>query len=116
MPAATNGVSIGLSRYSSTAKTTAKDSHCMAAKRDRVISGKIREDICGTLPSKKRELNLSQPSSLSYRDPGVDVDAGASLGENIKQFTKRSMRPEVLGGIGGFGALVKISKKFREPV
>ncbi|MBI1888240.1 MAG: phosphoribosylformylglycinamidine cyclo-ligase [Nitrosomonadales bacterium] len=88
----------------------------MAAKRDRVISGKIRDDICGTLPSRKRELNLSQPSSLSYRDAGVDIDAGDRLVENIKPFAKRTLRPEVLGGIGGFGALVEISKKYREPV
>jgi len=54
--------------------------------------------------------------SLSYRDAGVDIDAGDQLVENIKPFAKRTMRPEVLGGIGGFGALVEISKKFQEPV
>jgi len=54
--------------------------------------------------------------SLSYRDAGVDIDAGDALVENIKPFAKRTMRPEVLGGIGGFGALVEISKKYREPV
>ena len=59
---------------------------------------------------------MSQPSSLSYRDAGVDIDAGDRLVENIKPFAKRTMRPEVLGGIGGFGALVEISKKYREPV
>ena len=56
------------------------------------------------------------PSSLSYRDAGVDIDAGDALVENIKPFAKRTMRPEVLGGIGGFGALFDISKKYREPV
>lgn len=55
-------------------------------------------------------------SSLSYRDAGVDIDAGDALVENIKPFAKRTMRPEVLGGLGGFGALVEISKKFKEPV
>jgi phosphoribosylformylglycinamidine cyclo-ligase len=55
-------------------------------------------------------------TSLSYRDAGVDIDAGDALVENIKPFAKRTMRPEVLGGIGGFGALVEISKKYREPV
>lgn len=55
-------------------------------------------------------------ASLSYRDAGVDIDAGDALVENIKPFAKRTMRPEVLGGIGGFGALVEISKKYREPV
>jgi phosphoribosylformylglycinamidine cyclo-ligase len=54
--------------------------------------------------------------SLSYRDAGVDIDAGDRLVENIKPFAKRTMRPEVLSGIGGFGGLVEISKKFREPV
>ncbi len=54
--------------------------------------------------------------SLTYRDAGVDIDAGDRLVENIKPFAKRTMRPEVLAGIGGFGALVEISKKYREPV
>src|SRR5437763_3075655 len=61
---------------------------------------------------------MSQPSnvSLSYRDAGVDIDAGDALVEAIKPFAKRTMREGVLGGIGGFGALFEISKKFREPV
>lgn len=54
--------------------------------------------------------------SLSYRDAGVDIDAGDQLVENIKPFAKRTMRPEVLGDLGGFGALVEISKKYRNPV
>jgi phosphoribosylformylglycinamidine cyclo-ligase len=58
---------------------------------------------------------LSPSSSLSYRDAGVDIDAGDRLVENIKPFAKRTMRPEVLNGIGGFGAPVEISKKYREP-
>jgi phosphoribosylformylglycinamidine cyclo-ligase len=53
---------------------------------------------------------------LSYRDAGVDIDAGDRLVEAIKPFAKRTMRPEVLAGIGGFGALIEISKKYREPV
>ncbi len=56
------------------------------------------------------------PNSLSYRDAGVDIDAGDQLVENIKPFAKRTMRPEVLSGIGGFGGLVEISKKYKEPV
>jgi len=55
-------------------------------------------------------------SPLSYRDAGVDIDAGDALVERIKPFAKRTMRPEVLAGIGGFGALVEIGKRFREPV
>ncbi len=59
---------------------------------------------------------MTLPTSLSYRDAGVDIDAGDALVENIKPFAKLTMRPEVLGGIGGFGALFDISKKYREPV
>ncbi|MEO6423605.1 MAG: phosphoribosylformylglycinamidine cyclo-ligase [Candidatus Nitrotoga sp.] len=59
---------------------------------------------------------MSLPNNLSYRDAGVDIDAGDRLVENIKPFAKRTMRPEVLSGIGGFGGLVEISKKYREPV
>ena len=54
--------------------------------------------------------------SLTYRDAGVDIEAGDSLVERIKPFAKRTMRPEVLGGIGGFGALFEVSKKYEEPV
>ncbi len=53
---------------------------------------------------------------LSYRDAGVDIDAGDQLVENIKPYAKRTMRPEVLGDLGGFGAIVEISKKYCHPV
>ncbi len=53
---------------------------------------------------------------LSYRDAGVDIDEGDALVEAIKPFAKRTMRPEVLAGIGGFGALCELPKKYREPV
>ena len=56
------------------------------------------------------------PTPLSYRAAGVDIDAGDALVERIKPFAKRTMRPEVLAGIGGFGALIEIGKRFREPV
>jgi phosphoribosylformylglycinamidine cyclo-ligase len=83
--------------------------------------------ICGkiavTLSATRRELNLTSfkrenpPSTgLSYREAGVDIDAGDRLVENIKPYAKRTMRPEVLAGIGGFGALFEISKKYRQPV
>ncbi|MCO5095993.1 MAG: phosphoribosylformylglycinamidine cyclo-ligase [Rhodocyclaceae bacterium] len=55
-------------------------------------------------------------TSLTYRDAGVDIDAGDSLVERIKPFAKRTMRPEVMAGIGGFGALFELSRKYREPV
>jgi phosphoribosylformylglycinamidine cyclo-ligase len=54
--------------------------------------------------------------SLTYRDAGVDIDAGNKLVENIKPFAKKTLRPEVLAGIGGFGALCRIPAKYREPV
>src|SRR5262245_35528208 len=57
-----------------------------------------------------------QPPSLSYRDAGVDIDAGDALVERIKPYAKRTLRPEVLAGIGGFGALIEIGKRFKEPV
>ena len=53
---------------------------------------------------------------LSYREAGVDIDAGDELVEAIKPFAKRTLRPEVLGSIGGFGALCEIPKKYRQPV
>ncbi len=53
---------------------------------------------------------------LTYRAAGVDIDAGDALVERIKPFAKRTMRPEVLAGIGGFGALFELSRKYREPV
>ena len=61
-------------------------------------------------------MTSTDTTSLSYRDAGVDIDAGDALVERIKPFAKRTMRPEVLGGIGGFGALFEISRKFKEPV
>ncbi len=56
------------------------------------------------------------PDPLSYRDAGVDIDAGDALVEAIKPYARRTMRPEVLAGLGGFGALCEIPKKYKEPV
>ena len=61
-------------------------------------------------------MSTTKNVSLSYRDAGVDIDAGDALVEAIKPFAKRTMREGVLGGIGGFGALFEISKKYQEPV
>ncbi len=56
-------------------------------------------------------------SSLTYRDAGVDIDAGDELVERIKPLVRRSMRPEVLAGLGGFGALFEIPiERYRRPV
>jgi len=54
--------------------------------------------------------------SLSYRDAGVDIDAGDALIDRIKPWAKRTMRPEVMGGIGGFGALMGLPAKYKNPV
>jgi phosphoribosylformylglycinamidine cyclo-ligase len=56
------------------------------------------------------------PDGLSYRDAGVDIDAGDALVDAIKPYARRTMRPEVLAGIGGFGALCEIPSKYRHPV
>lgn len=54
--------------------------------------------------------------SISYRDAGVDIEAGDALVEDIKPYAKRTMRPEVLAGIGGFGSLFEVPKKYKNPV
>lgn len=55
-------------------------------------------------------------STLSYKDAGVDIDAGDALVERIKPFAKKTLREGVLGGIGGFGALFQVSNKYQNPV
>jgi phosphoribosylformylglycinamidine cyclo-ligase len=56
-------------------------------------------------------------TGLTYRDAGVDIDAGDELVERIKPIVKRTMRKEVLAGIGGFGALVEVPlDRYRKPV
>jgi phosphoribosylformylglycinamidine cyclo-ligase len=57
----------------------------------------------------------SKPA-LSYKDAGVDIEAGDALVERIKSVAKRTRRPEVLAGLGGFGALFELPKGYREPV
>ena len=59
---------------------------------------------------------VTTPTPLTYRDAGVDIDAGNAVVERIKPLVKRSFRPEVMGGLGGFGALFDLSKKYRQPV
>ena len=54
--------------------------------------------------------------SLSYKDAGVNIDAGNALVERIKGISKRTRRPEVLGGLGGFGALCEIPAGYKQPV
>ncbi len=59
---------------------------------------------------------MTSPTPLTYRDAGVDIDAGNEVVERIKPLVKRTMRPEVLGGVGLFGGLFDVSGKYREPV
>ena len=56
------------------------------------------------------------PTRLTYRAAGVDIDAGDQLVENIKPFAKRTLRPGVMAGIGGFGALFKVPRGYQNPV
>jgi phosphoribosylformylglycinamidine cyclo-ligase len=64
----------------------------------------------------KKPAARTKPQSLSYRDAGVDIDAGDALVDDIKKIVKSTHRPEVLAGVGGFGALVRIPKKYKKPV
>src|SRR5471032_1526945 len=60
---------------------------------------------------------MTERAPVTYRDAGVDIDAGDELVERIKPRVKRSLRSEVLGGIGGFGALVEVPlDRYRKPV
>jgi phosphoribosylformylglycinamidine cyclo-ligase len=56
------------------------------------------------------------PPPLSYKEAGVDIDAGDALVERIKPLAKRTLREGVLAGIGGFGALFEVPKRYKEPV
>ncbi len=63
-------------------------------------------------------MSSPQPASggLTYRDAGVDIDAGAAVVERIKPAVRRTMRPEVLAGLGGFGGLFALGQRYRDPV
>jgi phosphoribosylformylglycinamidine cyclo-ligase len=67
-------------------------------------------DVCPDLSVNSRD------EALSYRAAGVDIDAGNAVVERIKPLVGKTFRPEVMGGLGGFGALFDLSKKYREPV
>jgi phosphoribosylformylglycinamidine cyclo-ligase len=58
----------------------------------------------------------SSSHNLSYKDAGVDIDAGNALVNRIKSVVKQTRRPEVMGGLGGFGALCALPQKYREPI
>ena len=57
-----------------------------------------------------------QNKSLSYKDAGVDIDAGNALVDNIKGVVKKTRRPEVMGGLGGFAGLCELPSKYKQPV
>jgi phosphoribosylformylglycinamidine cyclo-ligase len=59
---------------------------------------------------------MTEGPGITYRDAGVDIDAGDELVERIKPLVQRAQRPEVLAGIGGFGALVELPRGYRQPV
>ncbi|NBD95263.1 MAG: phosphoribosylformylglycinamidine cyclo-ligase [Gammaproteobacteria bacterium] len=61
-------------------------------------------------------MNERKNPSLSYRDAGVDIDAGNALVDRIKPLVAGTSRPEVLGGLGGFGGLFHLGAKYRDPV
>ncbi|WP_339900303.1 phosphoribosylformylglycinamidine cyclo-ligase [uncultured Gilvimarinus sp.] len=61
-------------------------------------------------------MSEKNPQSLSYKDAGVDIDAGNALVERIKGVAKRTRRPEVMAGLGGFGALCELPEGYRQPV
>jgi len=62
------------------------------------------------------EKNAPTDRGITYRDAGVDIDAGDELVERIKPVVRRTQRPEVLAGIGGFGACVEIPQGYKQPV
>ena len=71
------------------------------------------------MSNSNRESNtssLSSSQSLSYKDAGVDINAGNALVDRIKRVAKSTTRPEVMGGLGGFGALCQIPAGYKEPV
>lgn len=61
-------------------------------------------------------MSDKQPTPLSYKDAGVDIDAGNALVDRIKHVAKKTRRPEVLAGLGGFGALFSLPSGYDEPV
>jgi phosphoribosylformylglycinamidine cyclo-ligase len=82
-----------------------------AARGPRLLKSRARRS-----PASIGDERVTTPTPLTYRDAGVDIDAGNAVVERIKPLVKRSFRPEVMGGLGGFGALFDLSNKYKEPV
>ena len=72
--------------------------------------------LSSALFSYRPPMTSSSSTPLSYKDAGVDIDAGDALIERIKPLAKKTMREGVLAGIGGFGALFEVPKRYKEPV
>ena len=72
--------------------------------------------LCSALFFYRPPMTSSSSTPLSYKDAGVDIDAGDALIERIKPLAKKTMREGVLAGIGGFGALFEVPKRYKEPV
>ncbi len=72
--------------------------------------------MTSSTPILPQSTATTDSTKLSYKDAGVDIEAGDHLVERIKSVAKRTMRPEVMGGLGGFGALCRIPKGYTEPV
>ena len=89
-----------------------------AANVDRPLTRYFTASVANSIMSSPSSVSpgVAPGVALSYRDAGVDIDAGDALVEAIKPFAKRTMREGVMGGLGGFGALFEVSKKFKEPV
>jgi phosphoribosylformylglycinamidine cyclo-ligase len=86
----------------------------------RVPNGQENDKIINIITNQLRPpLPMSTKASntpLSYKDAGVDIDAGNALIERIKGVARRTRRPEVMAGLGGFGALFELPKGYDEPV
>jgi phosphoribosylformylglycinamidine cyclo-ligase len=84
-----------------------------------VCRGKVEQPLAARMRGFQYVPELlmsSDQGSLTYRDAGVDIDAGNALVERIKPMVKRTFRPEVMGGLGGFGGLFDLSGRYKEPV
>ena len=86
-------------------------------KSGQILSG-IRSFMTNASPPSPPTTTPTRPTtaSISYKDAGVDIDAGDALVERIKPLAKKTMREGVLAGIGGFGALFEVPKRYKEPV
>ncbi len=86
--------------------------------------GRVHDHGGGLLKSRSKRpqrIAVTSPPAppspgLTYRDAGVDIDAGNEVVERIKPLVRRTLRPEVLGGVGLFGGLFDLSGRYREPV